>query len=222
MQKYLAELVGTFILVLIGGISVISGVEAGVSSVLTAPFGFGLGLAAALWTVGHISGGHFNPAVTLALVLDRRHPVSEVAGYLVAQVAGATLGAWAAVASTWGDGAVAATFITNGPGMRANVGASFLLETILTAVFVFVILVSTRITPADSHRAYGAIAWTLVVVHFCAVPFTEVPVNPARSLGPAIVAGDYAGLWVSLVAPLVGAIVAWLASRVVRERPVNA
>lgn len=216
MQKYLAELIGTFILVVIGGISVVAGVEAGVSPVLTAPFGFGLGLAAAIWSVGHISGGHFNPAVTVAMVLDKRLPPADVAGYLVAQVVGATVAALTVVGATWGSSSAAATFITNGPGMRDNLGASFLLEVVLTAVFVLVILIVTRVTTRNPHMAVGAIAWTLVVVHFCGVPFTGTSVNPARSIGPAIIAGEYAGLWVSIVAPIVGAVVAWAISKTMR------
>lgn len=209
MKKYAAEFIGTFILVAVGGYTVVAGVTEGVSPVLTAPFGFGLGLLAAILAVGHVSGGHFNPAVTLAMVIDRRMPGSDVVGYVVAQVAGGIVGAYAVVASTWGDAAEAATFINNGPGMQDQVGAAFLLETILTAIFVAVILVATRTHPSSAPFAIGL---TLMVVHFAGVPFTGLSVNPARSLGPAIAAGTYDGLWVFLVAPLVGAVVAWVIS----------
>jgi aquaporin Z len=209
VKKYAAEFFGTFILVGVGGYTVVAGVASGLPPVLTAPFGFGLGLLAAIFAVGHVSGGHFNPAVTLAMVIDRRMPPLDVAGYVIAQIAGGIVAAYAVVASTWGEAAQAATFINNGPGMQGEIGKSFLLETILTAIFVLVILVSTRSQPASAPFAIG---WTLTVVHFAGVPFTGLSVNPARSIGPAIAAGTYDALWVFIVAPLAGAVIAWVIS----------
>lgn len=219
MRKYVAELIGTFILVGVGGLTVVTGVTAGITPLLTAPFGFGLGLLAAIWAVGHVSGGHFNPAVTLAMVLDGRTTVADAAGYVVAQVVGAIVGAYAVVAATWGDAAQASTFINNGEGMQDFIWESFLLEVILTAIFVLVILLSTKTGPA---QAGIVIPLALTVVHFASVPFTGTSVNPARSIGPAIAAGAYDALWVFIVAPLVGGLVAWGISLLVKPEEAEA
>ncbi len=213
MKKYAAEFIGTFILVGIGGLSVVAAVEHDMSPLVPGAFGFGLGLMAAIWAVGHVSGGHFNPAVTLAMVLDRRTGVGDAVGYVVAQVAGAIVAAYAVVASTWGEASEAATFINNSPGMQDEVGAAFLLEVILTAIFVTVILISTK---TDPKRAGLVISFTLVAAHLASIPFTGTSVNPARSLGPAIAAGAYESLWVFLVAPLVGGVLAWVIAQVVK------
>lgn len=202
INKYLAELIGTFILVGVGSLSIISGGAAGVPVLLTAPFGFGLGLMAAIFAVGHVSGGHFNPAVTLAMFLDKRTDFSDLVGYWIGQVAGAILASlliWAAAGSR---AAVAATY-TN---PAAGEGESFAIELALTAVFVLVIMASTKAAP----RVAGiVIPLTLVAIHFAAVPLTGASVNPARSLAPALIGDTGAGLWLYLVAPMVGAVIAW-------------
>lgn len=206
MKRYLAELVGTFVLVFVGGMSVLGAVAMGASPLLVAPFGFGLGLLAAIWMVGHVSGGHFNPAVTTAMVLDKRTPASDFAPYVAAQLVGATLAAYLVHLSTWGSDDRVGQFLNNGSGMRGNETAAFIGEILLTMIFVGVILVVTK---RSGSQAAGVISFTLVAMHFAGVGFSGSSVNPARSLGPAIIAAEYGSIWVYLVGPLVGAVLAW-------------
>ena len=203
INKWLAELVGTFILVFVGSLSIVAAVVAGVHPLLAAPFGFGLGLLAAIYAVGHVSGGHFNPAVTLAAYLDKRTAFTDLVGYWIGQVVGAALASLVIlVVST--KAAIADTATRPGPGLTD--GEVLMLEAVLTAVFVLVILASTKAVP---RVAPAAIALTLVAIHFAAVPLTGASVNPARSIGPAVVGGVGGSLWIYIVAPLVGGLGAW-------------
>lgn len=197
INRYLAELVGTFILVIFGSMSILAAGELGF---LVVPFGFGLGLLAAIYAVGHVSGGHFNPAVTLAMFLDGRTDATDLIGYWISQFVGALLASLTLVAVT-SRGAVAETATG-----YATLGLGIMSELVLTAVFVLVILASTRTAPAT---AGVAISLTLVGVHFAGIPFSGSSVNPARSFGPAVISGTLSGLWLYLVVPLVGGLVAW-------------
>jgi aquaporin Z len=202
INKYLAELLGTFVLVFVGSVSILAAGAAGVSPLLVAPFGFGLGIYAAIYMFGDVSGGHFNPAVTLGAFLDKRTDFTDLVGYWIGQVAGALL---ASLAVLWASDqmSVAGTYTTP----TVSSWSAFLLEAILTMIFVMVILESTKKWPREAPIA---IALTLVAIHFAAVPLTGASVNPARTLGPGIVGGSAPDLWVYLIAPLVGAVVAWL------------
>ncbi|MFP3913499.1 MAG: MIP/aquaporin family protein [Actinomycetota bacterium] len=197
INKYLAELVGTFILVIVGSMTILS---AGQMGLVMIPFGFGLGLLAAIFAVGHVSGGHFNPAVTLAMYLDGRTSLTDLVGYWVAQFAGGILASLILVIVSNRE-AVSQT-ATTFPALRLVI----MSELILTTVFVLVILASTRTAPASAGLA---ISLTLVAVHFAGIPFSGASVNPARSFGPALVGASFGGLWVYLVFPLVGGVVAW-------------
>jgi aquaporin Z len=197
INKYLAELVGTFILVLVGSMTILS---AGQLGLVMVPFGFGLGLLAAIYAVGHVSGGHFNPAVTLAMYLDRRTDLTDMIGYWVAQFAGGILASLMIVVVS-NRQAVAQT-TTSFPNLRLGI----MSELVLTTIFVLVILASTRTAPATAGLG---ISFTLVAVHFAGIPFSGASVNPARSFGPAVVGGSFTGLWMYLVVPLVGGLVAW-------------
>lgn len=200
INKYLAELVGTFILVIVGSMAIISAGSIG-TPLLTVPFGFGLGLLAAIYGVGHVSGGHFNPAVTLAMFLDKRTSAVDLVGYWISQFVGALLASLLlGIVTSRGD--VAST-ITRYP---VGLGVGITSEIVLTAVFVLVILAATRTAPAVAGIV---ISLTLLVVHFAGIPFSGSSVNPARSFAPAIVGGDLTGLWVYLVFPLVGGAIAW-------------
>ena len=210
-RKYLAELVGTFLFLTIGYASVAALTTAEVPALLVVSFAFPLGLLAAIFAVGHISGGHFNPAVTVAAVLDRRTDTTDAIGYILAQVIGA-IGAAAVVLVVAGQSAVAAG-ITKPGGVVTDIGA-LILEIVLTAGFVLVILVSTKRAPG---LAPLAIPLTLVAVHFASASLTGASVNPARSIGSALVGGDLSGLWIYIVAPIVGAIGAWALFRVLDE-----
>lgn len=207
-RKYLAELFGTFLFMTIGYASVAAfGSTTNVPGLLVVPFSFGFGLLAAIFAFGHISGGHYNPAVTVAAVLDgRMTPVSAV-GYVVAQVIGA-IGAAAVILVVLGQDSVRAGVTLPGAGLD-EFGA-LILEVILTAGFVVVILTSTKRAPT---LAPLAIPLTLIAIHFAAAPLSGASVNPARSIGSALVGGELLALWVYIVAPIVGAVAGWAVYR---------
>lgn len=214
-RAYVAELLGTFLFFAIGLISVqtIGAVGAGAPLMVVVPLAFGLGLLAAIFAFGHISGGHFNPAVTVAMVIDGRTTPTDAAGYIVAQVVGA-VGAAGLVLVLWSQAAVAGTITAPGSGFTDM--QALILETVLTAIFLLVILASTK--HASTHAAL-AIPLTLVAIHLAAVPFTGASVNPARSIGPALLGGDLSKLWIYLVAPIVGAVIAALIYRAASSEP---
>ncbi len=210
-RKYIAELVGTFLFLTIGYSSVAAFGAGTVPGLLVVPFSFGFGLLAAIFAVGHISGGHFNPAVTVAAVLDRRIETPDAIGYILAQVIGA-IAAAAIVFVVAGQGAVAAGVTKPGAGIT-EIGA-LILEIVLAAGFVLVILVATK-------RAAGlaplAIPLTLVAIHFASATLTGASVNPARSIGSALLGADLAALWIYIVAPIVGALGGWAIFRLLDE-----
>lgn len=201
INKYLAEFIGTFILVMLGSMAILASSTVGVP-LITVPFGFGLALLAGIYAVGHVSGGHFNPAVTLAMYVDKRTSATDLIGYWIAQFAGATFASLILWAGTDRAAVGQTATLYNG-----EVGLGIMSEVILTAVFVLVILASTKTAPATAGIA---ISLTLVGVHFAGIPFSGASVNPARSFGPAVV-GSGSGLgelWVYLVFPLVGGLIA--------------
>jgi aquaporin Z len=213
-RALVAETVGTFILVGVGSLGVASALLFGGQSfglvlvVLIVPFAFGLGLMAAIAIAGDASGGHFNPAVTLGAVLDRRLRWTDGIAYSVAQAVGA-FAASGFILLVLSSDFVRAT--VNQPG---QVGASsleqelhaFAVEVVLTAIFVGVILTVTSRQPG---RSLFVIPLTLVVIHFVGIPVSGASVNPIRSLAPAVWSGTYGGLWVYLTAPFLGAILGW-------------
>jgi MIP family channel proteins len=206
-RRALAEAVGTFILVFLGCgaavalTSVAPGEAAGLQTTGIA-LAFGLGIAAAIYATGHVSGGHLNPAVSVALTVIGRLDRRDLPVYVAAQVAGATLAALALRgvfpdADTLGNNAVA-----DGVG----VGSGLLVEVVLTAIFLFVIVsVATdrRVTPGFAALAIG---FALAAIHLVGIPLTGTSVNPARTFGPDLVAWEWDDLWVFLVGPLVGAV----------------
>jgi aquaporin Z len=209
-RAYLAELLGTFLFFAIGmsSIQAVGAAGAGAPLLVVVPFGFGLGLLAAIFAFGHISGGHFNPAVTIGMAIDERLPPMEAVGYIISQIIGA-IGASALVLILWNQAAVTATITA--PGSGFNDIQALILEAVLTAIFLLVILASTKHAAA---LAPLAIPLTLVAIHLVAVPFTGSSVNPARSIAPALLGGDLSKLWIYLVGPVVGAIIAALIYRV--------
>jgi aquaporin Z len=215
VRAYLAELLGTLLFFTIGMASVQSVLVLGGAAPLlvVVPLGFGFGLLAAILTFGHISGGHFNPAVSIAMAIDGRLSPRDAAGYIVSQIIGA-IGASAIILVLWNQAAVAATITAPGSGF-SDVQA-LVFETILTVMFRLVILTSTRQFAA---LAPLAIPLTLVGIHLAAVPFTGASVNPARSIAPALLGGDLSKLWIYLVAPVVGAVVAALIYRAIDRMP---
>ena len=154
------------------------------------PFSFGLGLLAAIFAVGHISGGHFNPAVTVAMVLDRRTPAADAVGYIIAQIIGA-IAAGCVVLLTVSQDAVKAGITA--PGAWCHRRRRAHPRDHRHGGFVLVILASTR---RASALAALAIPLTLVAFHFASATLSGASVNPARSIGSALVGGDLTGLWI--------------------------
>jgi aquaporin Z len=210
-RKLLAEAVGTYILVGVGSLSIVSALAMEAPVLAVVPFGFGLALLAAIALTGHVSGGHYNPAVTLAAVLDRRMEAVAAVGYVVAQVVGAA----AASATVLVIASQAVVLATRSlPGAGVSDLQAFVTEVVLTAAFVGVILVATK---RAAGTAGFVIPLTLVVVHLAGIPISGASVNPARALGPALVGGDLGSIWIYLTAPFVGALAGWLAYRVFAE-----
>ena len=208
-RAYLAELLGTFMFMMVGYMSVpaFHNAVAGAAGLLVVPFSFGFGLLAAIFAFGHISGGHFNPAVTVGIVLDGRLPALEGAFYVIAQIIGA-IAAAVVVLLTVSQQAVADGITRPGAGI-SDISA-LVIETIFTAIFVVVILVSSKRAP---QIAALAIPLTLVAIHFAIATITGSSVNPARSIGSALVGGDLTGLWIYLVGPTVGGVIGWAVYR---------
>lgn len=210
-QKYAAEAYGTFVLVGIGTGAILAAQVSG-GGVVEISLGFGLALVAGLFTVGRISGGHFNPAVSLAMFLDQRMSLMDMIGYWVSQALGAVI---ASLALAWiiSKDAVATTVTTVNSQFVSSFGG-FVGEAILTAVFVLAVLVISRST---SQVKFLGIGLTLAAVHFIGVPFTGSSVNPARSFAPALVGNEFTDIWIYMVGPAVGGIVAWLLHTVLVE-----
>ena len=211
--KYLAELLGTFLFMLIGYASIAAFGATGVptSGLLVVPFSFGFGLLAAIVAFGHVSGGHYNPAVTIAMVLDKRTTPIEAVGYIVAQVIGA-IGAAALVMVAVSKDAVAAGITKPGTGITET--GALILETTFSAIFLVVILTASKRAGA---LAAIVIPLTLLAIHFAIATLSGASVNPARSLGSALVGGDLAGIWIYIVGPVVGGIIGWGVFRVMER-----
>ena len=212
-RKLLAELVGTFVFFLIGLMSILSTKAfPGGPDLVVIAFGFGLGLFAAIQIAGAVSGGHFNPAVTLAAVLDRRlDPITGV-GYVAAQLIGG-IAAAAFVLVMSNQAAVAGT-VTGHPASVSDLQA-VAIEAVFTAIFIAVILTVTKLDPG---KAGFVIPLTLVVIHLALVPITGSSVNPARSLASALIGGDLTSIWVYIVGPLIGAVGGWAVYRALLDK----
>ena len=201
LRNYVAELLGTFTLVFIGSLSILAAVAADAPLTIAVAFCFGLALLAGLYAFGELSGGHFNPAVSLAMFLSGRLELPSLIGYVIAQLAGAIFASLAVLAAFSQDD-VAGTVTGASDSWDA-----FWLELLLTTIFVLVILQSSR-----SQRVFGtallAIPLTLVAIHLAAIPVSGSSVNPARSLGPALVGNEWGDFWIYLTAPLIGGAIA--------------
>ncbi len=220
MKKYIAECIGTFSLVLFGcGAAVIAGVSGtGPSGIglLGISIAFGFAVVAMAYAIGGISGCHINPAVTIGVLAAGKMEVKDALGYIAAQILGAILGAavlylirsgqsgftmgeWALGSNGWGEGYLGGY----------NTLSAFVIEMVMTFLFLFVILATTS-KFGNSAMAGLAIGVTLMLIHLVTIPVTGTSVNPARSIGPAIFAGGkaLAQLWLFIVAPIVGALLA--------------
>jgi aquaporin Z len=225
--KLVAEAVGTFFLVFFAvGVATLSfGFKLFGSSysagVVATALAFGLVMLAMAYTIGPISGAHINPAVTLGFVVSRRMPLREAAGYWIAEFVGAIAGALVLYGVFSGSpfySRVRTGLGANGFGKQSAIGldtaGAFFIEVIMTLLFVFVVLAATsRIaTPGFAGLAIGL---GLTTVHLIGIPMTGTSVNPARSLGPALIVGHAAlsQVWLFIIAPLVGGAIAALLYR---------
>ena len=208
MRKYIAEFIGTFVLVLFAcGVAAVTGCngEANASYILTA-LAFGGVIIAMAYSIGNISGCHINPAVSLGMLLTKKMELKDFAGYVTAQVLGAIAGA-----------ALLRLLIGTDFGLGANglyqgdVWKSLIIETVLSAVFILTILDVTS-KKENSSVAGLVIGGTLILIHLFGIYFTGTSVNPARSLGPALLLGGNAlmEVWVFIFAPLLGGVLAAL------------
>ncbi|MBP3289845.1 MAG: MIP family channel protein [Alistipes sp.] len=208
MKKYLAEMIGTMVLVLMGCGSAIFFGCTEPAEVLAVAIAFGLSVVAMAYTIGGISGCHINPAITLGVWLSKRMPGKEAAGYMLFQVIGAIIGSTILYALT-STGAFADSTATGANSFDApELWQAFIAEVVFTFVFVLVVLGTTDSEKGAGNLAGLAIGLTLILVHIVCIPITGTSVNPARSIGPALFAGGQAlsQLWLFIVAPFVGAI----------------
>lgn len=208
-----AETIGTFVLVYGGTAVAVAAllqrpVAGPVYDSLATPLAFGLALLVVAAAIGHVSGGHVNPAVTLGLAATGRFPWRYVPAYLVAQVVGAVLGAlatWATFGSPGRDeGNLAATI----PGAGVGAAQALVVEALVTFVLVLVVVSVATDDRVPSGLAPIAVGAALAVGVLVAGPVTGGAVNPVRALGPALVAGQFTGLWLYVVGPLVGGLIA--------------
>jgi aquaporin Z len=227
IRKLVAELVGTALLVFfaVGTATLAFGFQLHGGSiaagVVMTSLSFGLVLLALVYAIGPISGCHVNPAVTLGFLLSNRMTLKDAAGYWGAQLIGGIVGAlalWAVFSGTDTYSRAAVGLGTDGWGAHSmiglNLGGAFLAEVILTFVFVMIVLLATS-HPSTAGFAGLAIGAGLLVVHLVGIPLTGTSVNPARSLGPALVVGGEAlqQVWLFIAAPLAGGALAALCSR---------
>jgi len=216
-QKYAAEFFGTFILVGGGTGAIISVGSTTGMDVFAISVGFGLALLVALYAVGRISGGHFNPAVSLAAFLDRRIGLIDMGGYWVMQVAGA-LSASALLAWVYSRQYVSFTYTNLSRDQGINELSGFVVEAVLTLVFVFAVLALSK---SEAPTKYIGMAGAYATVELVGYVMTGASVNPARSLAPALVGGVWDGFWVFIAGPALGAIVAWALYKIIVEGDVK-
>jgi len=204
LKKYVAEFIGTCVLVLFA-----CGVAGQICGSDTAGYvgtalAFGLVIVAMAYSIGNVSGCHINPAVSIAMLASGKMNLKDFCGYVVAQFAGAIAGAGILSLIVKDSAKLGTNALYNGDAL-----VSFVIEVILTFVFVLAILGVTS-KESNGNVAGLVIGGALVLVHLLGISFTGTSVNPARSFGPALIAGNLNGIWVFLLAPLVGGILAAL------------
>ena len=229
-QKYFAEAIGTFWLTFAGcGSAVIAAsfpqVGIGLVGVSLA---FGLSVVTMAYAIGHVSGCHLNPAVTVGLAAGGRFPAAQIAPYVIAQVIGAVLASALlyVIASGTAGFDVSKGFASNGYGEHSpghyGMVACFLMEVLMTMMFLFIIMGATH-GKAPAGFAPLAIGLTLVMIHLVSIPVTNTSVNPARSTAPALFVGGWAigQLWMFWVAPLIGGVLGGVTYRWLSNDPVG-
>ncbi|MCW5716870.1 MAG: aquaporin Z [Bauldia sp.] len=231
-KKLVAEAIGTFWLTFAGcGSAVLAaGFPAVGIGLLGVSLAFGLSVVTMAYAIGHISGCHLNPAVTVGLAVGGRFPANQVLPYIGAQIVGAIVGAavlFVIASGAPGFDAVASGFAANGYGEHSpggyGLGAALIAELVLTLVFLFVIMGATH-GKAPAGFAPLAIGLALTLIHLVSIPVTNTSVNPARSTGPALFVGGWAiqQLWLFWIAPLVGGAIGGLLYRWLSPVPTGA
>jgi len=229
ISKFSAEFLGTLVLVLMGcGSAVIAGAN-GTTGVglLGISFAFGLSVVAMAYAIGHISGCHINPAISIGMVVTGRMKASEAAYYIVAQILGGIAGAF--ILMLIASGKPEYSLSVNGLGQNGfeafspqhySLQAGLIAEIVLTFIFLLVIFGSTSTKNINGGFAGLAIGLSLVLIHIVGIPVTGVSVNPARSIGPAVLVGGQAlsQVWLFIVAPIVGAVLSGIVWKTVLER----
>ena len=232
MRKYAAEAIGTFWLTFGGcGAAVLAAAFPDVGiGFLGVSLAFGLTVLTMAYAIGHVSGCHLNPAVTIGLATGGRFPGDQVIPYVVAQVAGAVIGAavlYVIASGAPGFDAVASGFAANGYGEhlpgKYGLGSALVAELILTMMFLFIIMGSTH-GKAPAGFAPIAIGLGLTLIHLISIPITNTSVNPARSTGPALFVGGWAlgQLWLFWVAPIIGGAAGGVLYRWISQEPSGA
>ena len=218
MRKYIAEFIGTLVLVLFGtGIAVVSG-----GDLVATALAFGLAIIAEAYIIGNISGCHVNPAVSLAMVMDGRMSITDFVGYVVSQVLGAIAGSaillFILKSTNMDIGSLGSNGFGSGVESNITMLGALVTEIVLTFVFVLTILGVTS-DESKSSVAGIVIGLTLTFVHLLGIKLTGTSVNPARSLGPAIFAGpaQLGQVWLFIVAPLIGAALAAIIYRIISK-----
>ena len=206
LQKYLAELVGSFVLVFFacGIAGQICTKENGIAGMIGTALAFGLVIVAMAYSIGNVSGCHINPAGSFACLLNGKISFLDFLGYIIAQFGGAIGGAYALNAIVKDTNKLGLNSLYNG-----DIILSCVIEAILTCVFVLAVLGATS-KKENSSVAGLAIGGALILVHLFGIPFTGTSVNPARAFAPALVSGNLKDVWVFMAAPMVGGIVAAL------------
>ncbi|MEF9967005.1 MAG: MIP family channel protein, partial [Longicatena sp.] len=218
--KYVAEFIGTAVLVTFGCGSAVAantlvgqldvGVPLALSTLLIA-FAFGLSIVAMAYSIGNISGCHINPAVSIAMFISKKIDAKDFVGYVVAQVLGGIAGAGLLCVFFGSNASLGTNGFGEASALGTSMGVAFLVEVVLTFTFVTTILGVT--SKSENAATTGlVIGLTLTLIHILGIPFTGTSVNPARSLGPALLAGGLAleQVWLFIVAPLVGGAIAAL------------
>jgi glycerol uptake facilitator protein/aquaporin Z/aquaporin NIP len=212
IRAAVAEFIGTAVLVYVGTSVAVASAARGeaVYDTLAVVLAFGLVLVALVAAFGHVSGCHLNPAVTVGLAVTRRFPWSAAGVYVVAQLAGGLLGALLTWVSHGGRARSEAALAATHPAPGVSVGQAFLVELSVTFVLVLVVISVATDDRAENSVAPVAVGFALAAAIFVAGPLTGGAVNPARAFGPNLLAGDLAPLWLYLVAPTIGGVLAAL------------
>ena len=219
VKAWIAEMIATFTFVLIGTLSVIVAIPIlgnnilSTSGLIVIALAHGLAISVMIYTIGHISGGHINPAVTIAMLVSRKINLNNAIGYITFQIIGAVIAS--VISRTIFDIGSKVQWGLHQPGMAINGNemTALFVEIILTFFLVFTIFGVTVSPKANMGWAGFAIGFMVVILHFAGVPISGASMNPARSFGPALISGNFNAHWIYWIGPIIGGIIASLTHR---------